>query len=56
MQKLIILDYRNGVAVVLPVTVIGDEEEQVATWCANNQTTMDDCEWMAWDGEIRYEE
>lgn len=54
MQRIIILDYRNGVVVVLPV--IGDDEDQVMSWCANNQTTMDDCEWMAWDGDIRYEE
>lgn len=51
MEKLIILDYRNGIVVVLPC--IGNAETQVTEWCNNNQTTYEDCYWMTWCGEIR---
>lgn len=53
-KKLIILDYRNGTVVVLPVKE--DVKYQVSEWCHNNNTFVVDCKWMVWDGYVRYGE
>lgn len=52
-MKLIILDYRNGVVSVLSSQK--DIEAQVIEWCNDNQTSIDDCNWMTWNGHIGYE-
>ena len=53
-DKLIILDYRTGRVIIIPSTT-EDHELQVAEWAEKNKTTLEDCNWMVWDGEIEWE-
>ena len=49
---LIVLDYRNGRVVVLPFNEDEDAEEVTQKWAGENQTSLLDCNWMVWGGEI----
>lgn len=53
MNSLIILDYRNGRVIILPYTEgDGDGEVVVQKWVDDNQASIENCNWMVWDGEI----
>lgn len=57
-KMLIILDYRNAKVSIMPNKGARHEEmeDQLSEWCKNNETSLSDCEWMGWDGVVRYEE
>lgn len=52
-NTLIILDYRNGVVATMPVDYDMGREMQVEIWCEENNTSPNDCYWMAWNGQIQ---
>lgn len=55
-KKLIVLDYRNGRVVVMDNHKEDDCDGCVDVWAQQNNTSADDCYWMAWDGEIEHAE
>ncbi|GEM_PF-5958349 len=54
MEKVILLDYRTGLAHIFEVRESKNLEDNVMKWCGKRSICFSECEWMAYNDIIRH--